>query len=139
VIGTAMRSEEASQKMLQGCTTWSEESASRYRQQGYWADITLYDMLLRSVGVAPDKIALVHDARRLSYAQLGHAIDRLAHHLLDLGFRPLDRVVSRQAFTPIALHPLANGARADACGFGCKIACNIDPLRGLFASNSDPL
>jgi len=22
---------------------------------------------------------------------------------------------------------------------GCKIACNIDPLRGLFASNSDPL
>ena len=88
-----MRSEEASQKMLQGCTTWPEECASRYRQQGYWADITLYDMLLRSVGVAPDKIALVHDARRLSYAQLGHAIDLLAHHLLDLGFRPLDRVV----------------------------------------------
>ena len=22
---------------------------------------------------------------------------------------------------------------------GCKIACNVDPLRGLFASNSDPL
>ena len=22
---------------------------------------------------------------------------------------------------------------------GCKIACNIDPLRGAFASNSDPL
>jgi transposase len=22
---------------------------------------------------------------------------------------------------------------------GCKIACNIDPLRGLFAPNSDPL
>jgi alkanesulfonate monooxygenase SsuD/methylene tetrahydromethanopterin reductase-like flavin-dependent oxidoreductase (luciferase family) len=22
---------------------------------------------------------------------------------------------------------------------GCKIACNIDPLRGRFASNSDPL
>jgi len=21
----------------------------------------------------------------------------------------------------------------------CKIACNIDPLRGLFAPNSDPL
>ena len=21
----------------------------------------------------------------------------------------------------------------------CKIACNIDPLRGVFASNSDPL
>ncbi len=22
--------------------------------------------------------------------------------------------------------------------FSCKIACNIDPLRGFFASNSDP-
>jgi 2,3-dihydroxybenzoate-AMP ligase len=93
VIGNAMRSEEASQQMLQGCTAWPEESASRYRQQGYWADITLYDMLLRSVGAAPDKIALVLGTRRLSYAQLGHAIDRLAHRLLDLGFRPLDRVV----------------------------------------------
>ena len=56
-----MRSEEASEQMLQGCTAWPEEFARRYRQQGYWADITLNDMLLRSVGAAPDRIALVHD------------------------------------------------------------------------------
>ena len=24
-------------------------------------------------------------------------------------------------------------------GIGCEFACNIDPLRGVFASNSDPL
>ena len=27
----------------------------------------------------------------------------------------------------------------ELCRKYCKIACNIDPLRGLFASNSDPL
>ena len=79
--------------MLQGCTAWPEETARRYRQQGYWADITLYDMLLRSVAASPDRIALVHGARRLSYAELRIAIDRLAGRLIDLGFQPLDRVV----------------------------------------------
>ena len=46
--------------MLQGCTAWPEEFARRYRQQGYWSDITLNDMLLRSAAAAPDHVALVH-------------------------------------------------------------------------------
>jgi 2,3-dihydroxybenzoate-AMP ligase len=79
--------------MLQGCTAWPAEAARRYRQQGYWADITLYDMLLRSAIAAPDHIALVQGARRLSYAELCIAIDALAGRLIDLGLRPLDRVV----------------------------------------------
>jgi 2,3-dihydroxybenzoate-AMP ligase len=79
--------------MLQGCTAWPEELARRYRRQGYWADITLYDMLTRSVATAPDRIALVHGERRLSYADLRIAVDRLAGRLIALGFRPLDRVV----------------------------------------------
>src|ERR1035437_910532 len=79
--------------MLQGCTAWPEESARRYRRQGYWADITLYGMLLRSVAAVPDRIALVQGTRRLRYAELRIAIDRLAGRLIDLGFRPLDRVV----------------------------------------------
>ncbi len=79
--------------MLQGCTAWPEETARRYRQQGYWAGITLYDMLLRSVAAAPGHTALVQGTRRLSYAQLRTAIDALAGRLIDLGFRPLDRVV----------------------------------------------
>ncbi len=79
--------------MLQGCIAWPEESARRYRQQGYWADVTLYDMLLRSAGAAPDRIALAHGTRCLTFAELRSAIDRLAGRLIDLGFRPLDRVV----------------------------------------------
>ena len=93
VVGAALRFDEGGTQMLRGCTAWPEEFARRYRRQGYWADITLHDMLARSIDAAPDRIALVHGNRRLTYAQLGEAIDRLAGHLIDLGFRPLDRVV----------------------------------------------
>ena len=79
--------------MLQGCTAWPEEAARRYRQQGYWAGITLYGMLLRSAAAAPDHVALVDGTRRVTYAELRLAIDKLAGRLIDLGFRPLDRVV----------------------------------------------
>jgi 2,3-dihydroxybenzoate-AMP ligase len=79
--------------MLQGCTAWPEEFARRYRQQGYWSDITLNEMLRLSAAAAPDSIALVHGTRRMSYAQLVSAIDRLAGRLIELGFKPLDRVV----------------------------------------------
>ena len=79
--------------MLEQCTTWPEEFARRYRQQGYWADITLHDMLAGSIRAAPERTALVQGKRRISYGQLGDAIDRLAGRLINLGFRPLDRVV----------------------------------------------
>ena len=85
--------QESSRHMLQGCTAWPEDFARRYRQQGYWSDITLNDMLRRSAAAAPDRIALVHGTRRMSYAQLVSAIDRLAGRLIELGFKPLDRVV----------------------------------------------
>ncbi|MBI2714135.1 MAG: AMP-binding protein [Rhizobiales bacterium] len=79
--------------MLQGCTAWPEDVARRYRQQGFWSDITLNDMLRQSAVARPDSIALVHGTRRMSYAQLVNAIDRLAGRLIELGFKPLDRVV----------------------------------------------
>lgn len=79
--------------MLQGCTAWPEETARRYRQQGYWAGITLYGMLLCSAAAAPDRVALVDGARRVTYAELRIAIDKLACRLIEIGFRPFDRVV----------------------------------------------
>ncbi len=88
-----MRLGEASWHMLQGCTGWPEEAARRYRQQGYWAEITLYGMLRRSAAATPDRVALVDGTRRVTYAELRLAVDRLAGRLNDLGFRPLERVV----------------------------------------------
>ncbi len=79
--------------MLEGCTPWPEEFARRYRQQGYWAEITLHDMLMGSVGAAPERIALVQDERRVSYAGLAAAVERLAGRLIALGLRPGQRVI----------------------------------------------
>jgi 2,3-dihydroxybenzoate-AMP ligase len=84
---------ESSREMLEHCTPWPEEFARRYREQHYWANITLHDMLANSIRAAPQRTALVQGERRFSYAQLGEAIDRLARSLIDLGFRPRDRVV----------------------------------------------
>ncbi len=79
--------------MLEKCAAWPEDFARRYRQQGYWTDTTLLDMLASSIRTAPERTALVQGDRRLTYAQLGDAIARLAGRLTTLKFRPLDRVV----------------------------------------------
>ena len=62
--------------MLQGCTAWPEEFARRYRQQGYWSDITLNEnsgirAIIDSAMVSYERLPmleivfdrLVHDAR----------------------------------------------------------------------------
>ena len=93
IIVVVVRRTESSREMLEHCTPWPKEFACRYRQQGYWANNTLHGMLASSIRAVPERIALVQGERRLSYAQLGQAINRLAGRLLDLGLRPLDRVV----------------------------------------------
>jgi 2,3-dihydroxybenzoate-AMP ligase len=79
--------------MLQGCVAWPAPMAAQYRRQGYWADITLNEMLARSIERRPNKIALVHGERRLSYQELGEAITQLAVRFADGGLQPRDRVV----------------------------------------------
>lgn len=79
--------------MLSGCVPWPPELAARYRSQGYWEGITLWDLLQRSVAMWPDKIALVHGDERLTYAALGQRAAQLAQRLHALGLRALDRAV----------------------------------------------
>jgi len=79
--------------MLEGCTPWPEEFARRYRLEGYWTGLTLFDMLMASVRAAPERIALVHGEQLLSYAALADAVDRLAGRLIALGLRPGERVI----------------------------------------------
>lgn len=79
--------------MLEGCTPWPEEFAERYRQKGYWEGITLWDMIQRSAKRWPDRIALVADDERVTYAQLVERAANVAGGLWALGLRPLDRVV----------------------------------------------
>ena len=79
--------------MLKGCTPWPVEFARRYRDAGYWEGLSLWGMLERSIGRWPDKTALVHGPRRVTYAELGAAATALAIQLLKQGLRPLDRAV----------------------------------------------
>jgi 2,3-dihydroxybenzoate-AMP ligase len=79
--------------MLEGCVPWPPELAARYRQKGYWEDITLREMLDASVQRYGDKPALVHGDRRISYCQLAAEIERLAGRLHEAGLRPTERVV----------------------------------------------
>ena len=79
--------------MLDGCTPWPKEFADRYRAEGYWEDITLGQMLERSIARAPGKVAIVHRDGRISYGELGERISQLAVRFLEHGLEPRERAV----------------------------------------------
>ena len=79
--------------MLKGCTPWPPEFASRYREQGYWQDRTLWQMLETTIARHGDREALVFGDQRISYNTLGENIGRLSCGLAESGLEPLDRVV----------------------------------------------
>ena len=78
---------------MEGCVTWPAELAERYRREGHWAGITIGQMFAASVRDHAGRTALVAGTQRLSYAELGARVDRVAAHLLHLGFRTYDRVI----------------------------------------------
>ena len=59
--------------------------AARWRGAGLWSDETLATVLARRVREAPDCEALTDGARRLTYGELAHGIDRMAARLRALG------------------------------------------------------
>ena len=79
--------------MLEGCVPWPEALAARYRADGVWEGLTIFEMVERTAARVPSKTAVVHDGRRVSYAELVANSARLAEGLFGLGLRPLDRVV----------------------------------------------
>ncbi|MFC8048022.1 acyl-CoA synthetase [Nocardia sp. NPDC057353] len=50
------------------------------------------DLVEHAIDLMPDRIALADDAREISYAQLEERANKLAHHLLEQGVRPGDKV-----------------------------------------------
>ena len=79
--------------MLQGCTPWPDEYARLYREKGYWQDVSIPDRLAASIAQRPGKTALVYADERITYAELGKRIERLAAQFVRAGLEPLDRVV----------------------------------------------
>lgn len=87
--------------MLDGFARWPEAFAQRYRAEGLWLGLSLFDLLAHSARERPEATALVADDRRRSYADLVREVEALAAGLYGLGLRRGDRVVFQ----------LANGLR----------------------------
>ncbi len=79
--------------MLEGVVPFPPEYAKRYREKGYWLDKSLaqeFDAVFKKYA---DRVALIDGERQFTYADIDRLTDNLALNLLELGFKPLDRVV----------------------------------------------
>ncbi|MGX7826297.1 (2,3-dihydroxybenzoyl)adenylate synthase [Actinokineospora sp. 24-640] len=74
-------------------TAWPAADAARYRAAGYWTGETYPRFLARVTTAFGDRTALVDAHRRLTYADLGEQVRRLAGGLRGLGVAAGDRVL----------------------------------------------
>ena len=79
--------------MLPGVVPFPPEFAQRYRAKGYWQDKSLADEFSIVFQKFQDRTALVDGERRYAYGEIGELTDNLALNLLELGLKPLERVV----------------------------------------------
>jgi 2,3-dihydroxybenzoate-AMP ligase len=79
--------------MLPGVVPFPPEFAQRYRAKGYWRDKSLAEEFSVVFEKFEDRTALVDGERRYTYREISELTDNLALNLLELGLKPLDRVV----------------------------------------------
>ena len=80
-------------KLLKGFTPYKKEDAEKYNRLGWWAGLTLGDLLDKAADIYPNKEALVDDKSRLTYSQVREMVNRLAISLMELGIKTMDRVL----------------------------------------------
>jgi 2,3-dihydroxybenzoate-AMP ligase len=79
--------------VLEGFVPFPPEFAKRYREKGYWRDKPLAEEFSACFEKFRDRTFLVDGERQYTYGELDRISDNLALNLLDLGLKPLDRVV----------------------------------------------
>ena len=79
--------------MLPGVVPFPPEFAARYRAKDYWRDRPLRDEFAAVWRKFADRVALIDGNRLYSYADIDRITDNLALNLLELGLKPVDRVV----------------------------------------------
>ncbi len=79
--------------MLPGVVPFPPQFAMRYREKGYWQDKSLAEEFAAVFQKYRDRVALIDGERQYTYAQIDRLTDNLALNLLELGLKPLDRVV----------------------------------------------
>ena len=78
---------------LPGVVPFPPEFAQRYRARGYWQDRSLAEEFDSVFKKNSSRVALIDGERQYTYAELDRVTDNLALNLLELGLKPLDRVV----------------------------------------------
>ena len=79
--------------MLDGVVPFPPDFAARYRAKGYWLDKSLrdeFDAVFKQFG---PRVCIIDRERHITYTELDALSTNLALNLLELGFKPLDRVV----------------------------------------------
>ncbi|WP_374302408.1 (2,3-dihydroxybenzoyl)adenylate synthase [Paracoccus sp. (in: a-proteobacteria)] len=72
---------------------WPDDLAARYREKGYWRGETFGDVLRARAADHPDRLAVVDDRNRWTYADLLARATSAAGGYLSLGLKPGDRVI----------------------------------------------
>jgi non-ribosomal peptide synthetase component E (peptide arylation enzyme) len=80
-------------ELLEGAPPYREDDAQDYLLRRWWSGLTFGDLLDRAAEIHPNKEAFVDRQTRLTYAQARENAERLAIGLMDLGIKPLDRVM----------------------------------------------
>jgi 2,3-dihydroxybenzoate-AMP ligase len=79
--------------MLNGFVPFPPEFAANYRKKGYWQDKSLaqeFDAVYKKFA---DRTVMVDGDKAFTYAELDKVTTNLALNLLEIGLKPLDRVV----------------------------------------------
>lgn len=79
--------------MLEGFVPFPPDFAKRYREKGYWLDKSLAEEFSVVFRQYADRVAFIDRGKTYTYAEVDRYSDGLALNLLDVGLRPLDRVV----------------------------------------------
>ncbi|MGH7036480.1 MAG: (2,3-dihydroxybenzoyl)adenylate synthase [Stellaceae bacterium] len=79
--------------MLEGVVPFPPDFAARYRAKGYWQDKSLRDEFAAVFRKFGPRLCVIDRDWQITYAELDALSTNLALNLLELGFRPLDRVV----------------------------------------------
>ncbi|MFF2118562.1 (2,3-dihydroxybenzoyl)adenylate synthase [Kitasatospora sp. NPDC058184] len=79
--------------MLAGFVPWPEDLRRKYREEGYWQDVTIGGLLTGWAQAYGDSVAVTAGERRVTYRELDAWAHRLTGGLRRLGIGPGDRVV----------------------------------------------
>jgi len=78
---------------LEGFTPYKREDTEKYTKFRWWPGLTFGDMLDKAADIYPHKEAFVDGKSRLTFLQARQNVDRLAISMMELGIRPLTRVL----------------------------------------------